>query len=198
VQTKLRETGLSDQNIADLVNNNRPSLYNQVAPNAQPLQVISRLRNAALPRGAVSFTESRPGALTENEFDSLQRLAYQGMCNVAGACLQEVLDTMNITTPNITTMCELMDPVKIFPNSFNTLTLPTPTSLELIYDSQGDVNSIIEPTLNSGTVVVVGCDQLAKIMPSAQAAANRALQIALQQINGLRNTTPAVLAGILQ
>jgi PPE-repeat protein len=44
----------------------------------------------------------------------------------------------------------------------------------------------------------VGCDQLAKIMPSAQAAANRALQIALQQINGLRNTTPAVLAGILQ
>ena len=198
VQTKLRETGLSDQNIADLVNNNRPSLYNQVAPNAQPLQVLSRLRNAALPRGAVSFTESRPGALTENEFDSLQRLAYQGMCNVAGACLQEVLDTMNITTPNITTMCELLNPVKIFPNSFNSLTLPTPSGLELIYDSQGDVNSIIEPTLNSGTVVVVGCDQLAKIMPSAQAAANRALQIALQQINGLRNTTPAVLAGILQ
>ena len=83
VQTKLHEFGLSDQNIADLVNNNRPSLYNQVAPNAQPLQVLSRLRNAALPRGAVSFTESRPGALTENEFDSLQRLAYQGMCMFA-------------------------------------------------------------------------------------------------------------------
>ena len=120
------------------------------------------------------------------------------MCNVAGACLQEVLDTMNITTPNITTMCELLDPVKIFPNSFNTLTLPTSSGPELIYDSQGDVNSIIEPTLNSGTMVVVGCDQMAKIMPSAQAAANRALQIALQQINGLRNTTPTALAGILQ
>jgi hypothetical protein len=198
VQTKLRETGLSDQNIADLVNNNRSSLYNQVADNAAPLQTISRLRNANLPRSAVSFTPSRPGALTENEFDSLQRLAYQGMCNVAGACLQEVLDTMNITTPNITTMCELMDPVKIFPNSYSTLTLPTPSGLTPIYDSQGDVNSIIEPTLNSGTVVVVGCDQMAKIMPSAQAAANRALQIALQQINGLRNTTPAALAGILQ
>jgi hypothetical protein len=43
-----------------------------------------------------------------------------------------------------------------------------------------------------------GCDDLAKIVPSAQAQANRALQIAYQQIKGITGTTTQQLAAILQ
>ena len=86
----------------------------------------------------------------------------------------------------------------IFPTSYASLTLPTPDGPVLIYDVDGNVNSAVEPILNSGALTPVGCDQLAKIIPAANAAANRALQIAFQQVKGISNTTVPKLAAILQ
>ena len=99
---------------------------------------------------------------------------------------------------NIATMADLLNPVKLYPTSFSSLTLPTPDGPVLIYNTDGSVNSAIEPILNSGTVSPKGCDDLAKIVPSAQAQANRALQIAYQQVKGIRGTTTQQLAAILQ
>lgn len=159
--------GLTNQNIADLVNLNQQSLFN-------------------------------PTGLTANQFDRLQKLAYPALTNVTGACLDEVLSILNCQTPNITTMADLLNPVKIFPTSYSSLTLPTPSGTVLIYDTTGSVNSVIEPTLNSGSITPTGCDDLGKIIPSAQAAANRALQIAFQQVKGITGTTAPQLAAILQ
>jgi hypothetical protein len=167
VTEALTVQGLSDQDIADLVNLNVQSLFN-------------------------------PDGLTQNQFDTLQKKAYPGLCAVTGTCLQQVLTILNITTPNITQMCELLNPAKIFPTSYTSLTLPTPNGPVLIYDTTGAVNSAIAPILNSGTLAPVGCDDLAKIIPAANAAANRALQISFQQIKGIRGTTGSKLAAILQ
>ena len=167
VTTALQAQGLSDQNIADLVNNNLQSLYN-------------------------------PNGLTQNQFDVLQKLAYPALVNVTSDCLTEVLEILDCTTPNIVTMADLLNPVKLYPTSFSSLTLPTPDGPVLIYNIDGSVNSAIEPILNSGTVSPKGCDDLAKIVPSAQAQANRALQIAYQQIKGITGTTTQQLAAILQ
>ena len=167
VTEALQAQGLSDQDIADLVNLNVQSLFN-------------------------------PDGLTQNQFDTLQKKAYPGLCAVTGACLQQVLTILNVTTPNITQMCELLNPVKIFPTSYSSLTLPTPDGPVLIYDTTGAVNSSIAPVLNSGTLAPVGCDELAKIIPPDTAAANRALQIAFQQIKGISGTTGPQLAAILQ
>jgi len=167
VTTALQAQGLSDQNIADLVNNNVQSLFN-------------------------------PNGLTQNQFDVLQKLAYPALVNVTGDCLTEVLEILDCNTPNIATMADLLNPVKLYPTSFSSLTLPTPDGPVLIYNTDGSVNSAIEPILNSGTVSPKGCDDLAKIVPSAQAQANRALQIAYQQIKGIRGTTTQQLAAILQ
>jgi hypothetical protein len=95
-------------------------------------------------------------------------------------------------------MADLLNPVKLYPTSFSSLTLPTPNGPVLIYNTDGSVNSAIEPILNSGTVSPKGCDDLAKIVPSAQAQANRALQIAYQQVKGITGTTTQQLATILQ
>jgi hypothetical protein len=167
VTTALQAQGLSDQNIADLVNNNVYSLYN-------------------------------PNGLTANQFDVLQKMAYPALVNVTGDCLTEVLEILDCTTLNIATMADLLNPVKLYPTSFSSLTLPTPDGPVLIYNIDGSVNSAIEPILNSGTVSPKGCDDLAKIVPSAQAQANRALQIAYQQVKGIRGTTTQQLAAILQ
>ena len=91
-----------------------------------------------------------------------------------------------------------MNPVKLYPTSFSSLTLPTPNGPVLIYNVDGSVNSSIEPILNSGTVSPTGCDDLAKVIPPAQAQANRALQIAYQQVKGITNTSTQQLAAILQ
>jgi hypothetical protein len=167
VTTALQAQGLSDRNIADLVNNNVQSLFN-------------------------------PNGLTANQFDVLQKAAYPALVNVTGDCLTEVLSILDCTTPNIVTMADLLNPVKLYPTSFSSLTLPTPDGPVLIYNTDGSVNSAIEPILNSGTVSPKGCDDLAKIVPSAQAQANRALQIAYQQVKGIRGTTTQQLAAILQ
>ena len=139
-----------------------------------------------------------PDGLTQNQFDTLQKAAYPALCNVTGDCLTEVLGILNCTTPNITQMCQLLNPVNIFPTSYSSLTLPTPNGPVLIYDTAGAVNSAIAPILNSGTLTPVGCDDLGKIIPPANAAANRALQISFQQIKGIRGTTGPKLAAILQ
>ena len=139
-----------------------------------------------------------PNGLTPNQFDTLQKAAYPALVNVTGSCLQDVLDILNCTLPNINTMADLLDPVMIFPTSYSSLTLPTPDGPVLIYNVDGSVNSAVEPILNSGALTPVGCDQLAKIIPPATAAANRALQIAFQQVKGIGNTTVPQLAAILQ
>jgi hypothetical protein len=167
VTTALQAQGLSDQNIADLVNNNVQSLFN-------------------------------PNGLTQNQFDVLQKLAYPALVNVTGDCLTNVLEILDCTSPNIATMADLLNPVKLYPTSYSSLTLPTPDGSVLIYNTDGSVNSVIEPILNSGTVSPKGCDDLAKIVPSAQAQANRALQIAYQQVKGIRGSTTQQLAAILQ
>jgi hypothetical protein len=139
-----------------------------------------------------------PNGLTENQFDTLQKRAYTGLDNVTGADLQQILDILNCTLPNILTMAGLLDPINVFPTSYPSLTLPTSNGPVLIYDNTGAVNSAIAPILNSGSLTPKGCDELGKIIPPPQAAANRALQIGFQQVKGIRNITVPQLAAILQ
>jgi len=163
IRDALLAEGLTDQDISDLVNDNRQALFN-------------------------------PNGLTENQFDRLQRLAYPALCNITGADLADALTILQCTTPYITALCELLDPVRVFPNSYASLTLPTPAGPLLIYNQDGSVNSEVEPVLNSGSVTPRGCNDLAKIVPADQAAANRALQVALQQVKGIENLTLPELA----
>jgi hypothetical protein len=132
-----------------------------------------------------------PNGLTTNQFDRLQQRAYQGMNMVAGDCLADVLAILDVTTPGITVMTDLLDPVKILPTSYPTLKFED----QLIYAPDGAVNSGISNTLNATTAT--GCDELGKIIPPDQAVANKALQYQLQQVSGIQNLTLPQLAVIL-
>jgi hypothetical protein len=56
-----------------------------------------------------------------------------------------------------------------------------------IFSPSGSVNSSIAPVVNSYLPTSTGCDELGKIIPPADAVANKAIQVSLQQINNLPN-----------
>ncbi len=79
--------------------------------------------------------------------DSVNKALYTAMTNVTGNDLQQVKNILNVTTPGINNMAQLLDPKKILPNSFSTLTMPTPDGLKGIYNAAGAVNTNLQRVL---------------------------------------------------
>jgi len=132
--------------------------------------------------------------LLPNDFDRLQKVAYQAMTTVTGDDLAQILQILGVTTPNITSLNQLLDPVKMFPLSYDTLLTPSPNGNLFIFDPAGNVNSSIQPVVDSYLPSLSGCDELGKIIPQGTATANKAIQVALQNIPGIANTTWPELA----
>lgn len=80
--------------------------------------------------------------------DSANKLLYEGMTKITGSDLAQVKNILGVTTPNIGNMADLLNPAKILPNSFPTLTMPTPDGLRGIYaTASGSVNTNLEKFL---------------------------------------------------
>jgi hypothetical protein len=152
--------------------------------------------------------EASIGNLTDpnvNADTNLQRLAYIGMQNITGTDLEQILAIFGVTTSNLTTMADLLNPVKIFPNSFTSLTVRTynqdaTSVLRAIYDnSQGVVNSKLLIYLPQYVLLLAGpgtitYERLSRIIPPDQALANKAIQVSLQQIKNITTLTLERLA----
>lgn len=135
-----------------------------------------------------------PTGLSENQFDRLQKVAWAAMNTVGSDDLAQILSILDVTTPGITTLSDLLDPVKVFPLSYTTLQTPSPNGPVPIFNSTGAVNSDVQPIVNSYLPTQSGCDELGKIIPQADAVANKAIQIALQQIPGIADSVLLALA----
>jgi hypothetical protein len=78
---------------------------------------------------------------TVSVVDSIQRLMYTAMTQITGTALDQILAVMGVTTVGITAMADLLNPVKLFPNSFQSLTVPTKYGSRGIYtNSSGSAN----------------------------------------------------------
>lgn len=87
---------------------------------------------------------------TINVVDSVQKLMYDAMTMITGDQLAQILAVFKVKTVGITTMADLLDPVKLFPNSFSSLTVNTANGIRGIYmDNQGTVNTKIQDELPS-------------------------------------------------
>lgn len=173
--------------------------------------VVSRLKNSDGNSSQRALTDSEirnlvnnnrvslfnPSGVTALEFDQLQKIAYQALANVDGADLQDVLSVLDISTPNIETMADLLDLKKIFPNSYNTLQMPTASGPMPIYLNNGSVDLTLAPVVNNILPGPSGCDELGKIIPPDQAVANKAFQSALQQITNVNQPTTPDLANTI-
>lgn len=139
--------------------------------------------------------------------DVEEKLIYQAMTRVTGVDLVRVLSQLGVTTPGINSMADLLNPVKLFPRSFNTFTTPTANGLRGIYiDSSGNVNSLLETELpdevmnplQDGDSQSISYLTLQQVIPPDQALANKALTNALLQIKTIFDTTGSSLAAATQ
>lgn len=80
--------------------------------------------------------------------DSIQRLMYVAMTQITGDNLNQILSVMRVTTVGIENMADLLNPYKLFPNSFQSLTAPTANGPIAIYvNSIGTVNTALATEL---------------------------------------------------
>jgi type IV secretory pathway VirB2 component (pilin) len=94
---------------------------------------------------------------TASLVDSTQRLMYQAMTQITGNDLAQILTVLGVTTVGITTMADLLNPLKLFPNSYQSLTAPTANGPVAIYiNSTSAVNtnliSLLPPYVVSSLV----------------------------------------------
>lgn len=117
-----------------------------------PLALVQQLFDVAgtIPVLAVAFVEAGISEeivinLTNpavSVVDSTQRLMYQAMTRIVGSNLTQILSVLGVTTVGITTMADLLNPLKLFPNSYQSLTAPTANGPVAIYlDPVGSVNT---------------------------------------------------------
>lgn len=131
---------------------------------------------------------SGQSSVSENQFNQLQKLAYQGMKEVTGDDLQQVLQILDVSTPNIVTMADLLDPKMVYPNSYQTLQTPTPNGFVPVYLADGSVNMNLMNNVNAYLPTPTGCEDLGKIIPPDQAVANKSIQVAYEQVTNITNT----------
>jgi hypothetical protein len=73
---------------------------------------------------------------------------YTAMTQIQGQDLAQILTLLKVTTAGIDTMADLLNPVKLFPNSYQSLTLKTSVGPRAIYiNSEGTVNSNLREEL---------------------------------------------------
>jgi hypothetical protein len=110
--------------------------------------VVPDLQSSLLAQG---IPQSELDQITDPNYDmadTYQKLAYQVMVKTTGSTLEQCLAILDVTTANINTLADLLNPVKMFPTSFSTLTTATNVGVRGIYkDNQGTVNSNLEQQL---------------------------------------------------
>jgi len=213
MSTDLPSFGIDLANQGNLWNMSKLDLYGTPAGLIQQISAVAGIRgrtvpdlqNALISMGLSSadianlVNDNRvglnnPTGLTQNEFDKLQLLAYNATTMISGDALAQILDILGVTTPGVDSLDDLLNPVIMFPLSYASLQAPSPDGAVPIFNSTGAVNSNITPIVNSYLPTASGCDELGKIIPPAQATANKAIQVAFQQINNAPNTTLPRLA----
>jgi hypothetical protein len=127
-------------NLEDLDNLGSPlALIRQIINVVGTVPVISLTFVGAGVPADVIISLDDPQASIE---DSVQKTMYLAMTQITGTALQQILDLMGVTTEGLTSMADLLNPVKLFPNSFQSLTVPTKNGLRAIYtNAQGSVNT---------------------------------------------------------
>ena len=120
--------------------------------------------------------------------DSVQKLMYEAMTQITGTDLDQILQVLKITTAGITTAADLLNPAKLFPNSYLSLTVTTAVGPRAVYLNSADsVNTNLLAELPD--YIVISYNRLQAIIPSGLALANKALAVALAQINGIATTS---------
>jgi hypothetical protein len=161
--TDLQQLGILI-NLANLNNFGSPvALLQQLATVASSTPALNTaLLNSGIPESLIG--DPINGTFTDQQ----QHLIYLAMTQITGTDLQQILNLLKVTTPGIETMADLLNPYKLFPRSFNTLTAPTANGLRGIYiNTLGAVNTNLATELPPSVLAPLTGNPLQN-MPASQ------------------------------
>lgn len=179
----------------DLINTGRAIDLKKIARFGNPVDLLSTLKTNNAFTKAVSLallacdltSVEILNLLTENSGSTIQqqKKVYAAFKMIMGVDLKDILVPLNCQTQGLTTLADLLDPKKLFPNSYQTLTTPVynvtpqPTNSKTYYPiyKDGGVNSQLN-TLAA---------RLRSVMPEDIAIACEAFSIAMRNIKNISN-----------
>jgi type IV secretory pathway VirB2 component (pilin) len=138
--------GTDLKNLGQLINlkdlNNFGSPFALVQQLYSIAGVVSTVTAAFITAGVSTDVVLNITSPTVSVTDSSEKLMYQAMTQITGTDLNQILSVLGVVTVGITTMADLLNPLKLFPNSFQSLTAPTANGPVAIYvDSVGSINT---------------------------------------------------------
>ena len=138
--------GTDLKNLGQLINlkdlNNFGSPFALVQQLYSIAGVVSTVTAAFITAGVSTDVVLNITSPTVSVTDSTEKLMYQAMTQITGTDLNQILSVLGVVTVGITTMADLLNPLKLFPNSFQSLTAPTANGPVAIYvDSVGSINT---------------------------------------------------------
>jgi hypothetical protein len=142
------------QNLGQLINlNNLDNLGSPLALVQQIYSITGTIPSVSLVFVAVGVPTEVILNLTNptvSVTDAIQRLMYVAMTQITGNNLAQILSVLKVATGGLTTMADLLNPVKLFPNSFQSLTVAGTAfkrPIPIYVNSTGSVNETLKPEL---------------------------------------------------
>lgn len=106
------------------------ALIQQISRRAGTISpLITALSNAGVPDNII-LNLSDPAVIIT---DTVQKLMYNALLSVTGDELANILRILDVWTPNINTLADLLNPAIMMPNSYPSLTTPTADGPRAIY-----------------------------------------------------------------
>jgi hypothetical protein len=124
-------------NLADLANLGTPlALIQQISQRAGTISpLIGALADAGINENIILNLSDTDLIVT----DDVQRVMYTTLTKITGGALEQLLQILDIWTPNINTLADLLNPAVMLPNSYASLTTSTVDGLRGIYITEAPV-----------------------------------------------------------
>ena len=106
------------------------ALIQQISRRAGTISpLITALSNTGVPDSIILNLNDPAVVVT----DTIQKLMYNALLGVTGDELANMLRILDVWTPNINTLADLLNPAVMLPNSYPSLTTPTADGLRAVY-----------------------------------------------------------------
>ena len=156
------------------------------------LRTLSKNRAITKALNLVLYSVGFTSEIIDNLLNGLEptneqeKLLYGAYSLIFSVDLADICTILNCQTPNLTSLVDLLDPKKLFPNSYTSLTLPVYNSVALPTNSKTYLLIYTGNTVNRISGNGVG-DRLYGILPIDIAYSCDAFSIAMLQIKNIQN-----------
>jgi hypothetical protein len=151
-------------------------------------QALTKALSLALLSAGFTSTDIQQFCAGVEATPDQQKLIYASFTVVVGQDLNDICVPLNCQTPNLSSLADLLNPKKLFPNSYTSLTYPLYNSIPLPTNSKTYYLIYTGGEVNMKNDITIG-KRLYNIIPTDIAFAADAFSVAMMQIKNIQTTS---------